>query len=212
MDPALVADIREPQLLQATCAKLFNFPDEPGAAGARPTPEVAQSLPTISADGRTYTFKIRPGFRFSPPSDEPVTAQTFKYSMERAFNPTMKSFQEPDFSDIVGMSAYRTGKAHQISGITARGDTLAIRLVAPRPDLVARLTEPPTCAVPSDTPLDPNGVRTLPSAGPYYLQSFTFGKAVVLLRNPNYHGSRPHQFERIQVAPRDADRTSRGAR
>ena len=200
MDPALVADIREPQLLQATCAKLFNFPDEPGAAGARPTPEVAQSLPTISADGRTYTFKIRPGFRFSPPSDEPVTAQTFKYSMERAFNPTMKSFQEPDFSDIVGMSAYRTGKAHQISGITARGDTLVIRLVAPRPDLVARLTEPPTCAVPSDTPLDPNGVRTLPSAGPYYLQSFTFGKAVVLLRNPNYHGSRPHEFERIQVA------------
>ena len=75
-----------------------------------------------------------------------------------------------------------------------------IRLVAPNPDLVARLTEPATCAVPSDTPLDPNGVSTLPSAGPYYLQSFTPGKAVVLVRNPNYHGSRPHIFEQIQVA------------
>jgi YVTN family beta-propeller protein len=200
MDPALSYDVPGDQLLQATCAKLFNFPDKPGPAGAQPTPEVAQSLPALSADGTTYTFKIRPGFRFSPPSNEPVTAQTFKHSMERAFNPTMKSYTEPDFSDIVGMSAYQTGKAHQISGIVARGDTLTIRLVAPRPDLVARLTEQATCAVPSDTPLDRNGVRVLPSAGPYYLQSFTPGHAVVLVRNPNYHGSRPHHFERIQVA------------
>ena len=111
----------------------------------------------------------------------------------------MKSYTESDFSDIVGMSAYQSGKAQHISGIVARADSLVIRLVAPNPDLVARLTEPATCAVPSDTPLDPNGVSTLPSAGPYYLQSFTPG-AVVLVRNPNYHGSRPHNFERIQVA------------
>jgi YVTN family beta-propeller protein len=200
MDPALVGDVQGLQLLQATCAKLFNFPDIPGPAATQPTPEVAQSLPARSADGRTYTFKIRPGFRFSPPSNESVTAQTFKDSMERAFNPNMKSYTEPDFSDIVGMSAYQTGNAHHISGIVARRDTLVIRLIAPRPDLAARLTEPPTCAVPSDTPVDPNGVRVLPSAGPYYLQSFTPGQAVVLARNPNYHGSRPHRFERIEVA------------
>jgi YVTN family beta-propeller protein len=200
MDPALSLDPQGGQLLQAICAKLFNFPDRPGPAGSQPTPEVAQSLPARSADGRTYTFKIRPGFRFSPPSNEPVSAQTFKYSMERAFNPAMKSIWEPDFSDIVGMSAYQTGKAQQISGIVARGDTLTVRLVVPSGDLPARLTEPPTCAVPSDTPVDPNGVRTLPSAGPYYLQSFTQGQAVVLVRNPNYHGSRPRHFERIEVA------------
>ena len=35
------------------------------------------ALPTRSADGRTYTFKIRRGFRFSPPANQPVTAQTF---------------------------------------------------------------------------------------------------------------------------------------
>ena len=200
MDPALSEDVQGGQLLQATCAKLFNFPDTSGPAGSQPTPEVAQSLPARSADGRTYTFMIRPGFRFSPPSNEPVTARTFKDSMERAFNPAMKSDWEPAFSDIVGMNAYQTGKAHQISGITVRGDTLTIRLVAPSGDLPARLTDPPTCAVPSDTPADPNGIRVLPSAGPYYLQSFTPGQAVVLVRNPNYHGSRPHHFERIEVA------------
>ena len=36
------------------------------------------------------SFKIRRGFRFSPPLNEPVTAQTFKHSLERAFNPKMK--------------------------------------------------------------------------------------------------------------------------
>jgi len=200
MDPALSIDTQGGQLLQAMCAKLFNFPDTPGPAGSRATPEVAQSLPARSADGRAYTFEIRPGFRFSPPSNELVTAQTFKASIERAFDPTMKSIWEPYFSDIVGMSAYQTGKAHHISGIVARGNTLVIRLLAPSGDLPARLTDPPTCAVPSDTPVDPNGVRVLPSAGPYYLQSFTPGTAVVLVRNPNYHGSRPHRFERIEVA------------
>ena len=109
MDPALAYETQTFQLLQAVCAKLFNLPDKPGPAGQRPMPEVAQSLPTISADGRTYTFKIRPGFRFSPPSNEPVTAQTFKFSLERAFNPKMKSYTESDFSDIVGMSAYQSG-------------------------------------------------------------------------------------------------------
>ena len=54
------------QLLYATCAQLLNYPDEAGPAGSQLTPEVAQSLPARSPDGRTYTFKIRPGFRFSP--------------------------------------------------------------------------------------------------------------------------------------------------
>jgi ABC-type transport system substrate-binding protein len=56
------------------------------------------------------------------------------------------------------------------------------------------------CAVPPDTPLDPNGVRTIPSAGPYYVASYTPGQGVVLDRNPNYEGSRPHALSQIQLA------------
>jgi peptide/nickel transport system substrate-binding protein len=56
------------------------------------------------------------------------------------------------------------------------------------------------CAVPSDTPLDPSGVRTIPSAGPYYVSSYTPGQGVVLDRNPNYEGSRPHSLTQIQLA------------
>ena len=63
--------------------------------------------------------------------------------------------------------------------------------------------------MPSDTPADPNGVRVIPSAGPYRVASYTPGQGVVLTRNPNYHGSRPHRLARIELAvgsPRPARR------
>jgi peptide/nickel transport system substrate-binding protein len=62
------------------------------------------------------------------------------------------------------------------------------------------LAQPFVCAVPPDTPLDPNGVKVIPSAGPYTTASYTPGAGVVLIRNPNYHGDRPHRFARIEVA------------
>ena len=40
----------------------------------------------------------------------------------------------------------------------------------------------------------------IPSAGPYYVTSYTPGQGVVLMRNPNYHGRRPHHFARIELA------------
>jgi peptide/nickel transport system substrate-binding protein len=92
------------------------------------------------------------------------------------------------------------GKAAHIAGVIARGNTLTIRLTVPAPDLPARTTEPAFCAVPSDTPIDPKGVRVIPSAGPYRVESYTPGQGVVLTRNPNYHGSRPHRLARIEVA------------
>jgi YVTN family beta-propeller protein len=200
MDPALAYSTLSWQLLYATCAKLLNYPDKSGPAGSRLVPEVAQSLPVISADGKTYTFTIREGFRFSPPSNAPVTAQTFKDSIERSLSPRMKSPVAYEFSDIVGARAYMAGKTPHISGVIARGNTLAIKLVTPEPDLPARTTEPAFCAVPPNTPIDPNGVRLIPSAGPYRVASYTPGEGVVLTRNPNYHGSRPHRLARIEVA------------
>jgi peptide/nickel transport system substrate-binding protein len=196
MDPALAGD---EELLYATCAQLVNYPDKPGPAGSQLIPEVAQSLPTRSGDGRTYMFKIRPGFRFSPPSDQPVTAQTFKDTIERTLNPRMDSYSAQYLADVVGARAYMAGKASHIAGVTANGDTLTIRLLAPEPDFLSRIAQPAFCVVPSNTPI--KGTRgVIPSAGPYYVASYTPGQGVVLARNPNYHGRRPHHFARIQLA------------
>jgi YVTN family beta-propeller protein len=197
MDPALPAS---PPLLYATCAQLVNYPDRAGAAGSQLTAEVAQALPTRSADGRTYTFKIRRGFQFSPGSKQSVTAETFKRSIERTLNPRMRSPWAYTMADVVGARAYMAGNASHIAGIAASADTLTIRLLAPAPDFLARIAEPAFCAVPTNTPINPNGVRLIPSAGPYYVTSYTPGQGVVLARNPNYRGSRPRHFARIQLA------------
>src|SRR6185437_16201025 len=199
MDPALAYYQYSWQLLYATCAKLLNYPDKPGLAGSRLVPEVAQALPTISDGGKTYTFTIRRGFRFSPPSNVPVTAETFKDTIERTLNPAMKNPVASEFNDIAGARAYMTGTSTHIAGVTARGSTLTIHLIAPAPDLAARLAQPFFCAVPSNTPINPHGERLVPSAGPYQVASYTPGQGVVLTRNPNYHGTRPHWLARIEL-------------
>jgi YVTN family beta-propeller protein len=201
MDPALAYDLRSWQLLHATCARLLSYPDLPAPAGSQLEPEVAQSLPRRSENGTTYTFTLREGFRFSPPKNEPVTAQTFKYTLERSMSPKLNGpvLHNGYLSDIVGAKAYAEGRAQHISGLVARGNTLRVRLVAPAPDFVSRIAMPFFCAVPIGTPLDPRGVRLVPSAGPYYVASYTPGQGIVLKRNPNYTGSRPHKLSRIEV-------------
>ncbi len=198
-DPALAAAPLSQQLAYATCAGLVNYPDRAGLAGSQLTAEVAQALPARSLDGRTYTFRIRPGFRFSPPSSQPVTAQTFKDSIERTLNPGMHSPLAHDLADVVGAGAYMAGTATHIPGVIVNGDKLTIRLLARAPDFLSRLALPAFCAVPSNTPINRNGLRAIPSAGPYYVASYTPGQGVVLARNPNYHGSRPHHFARIEL-------------
>lgn len=198
VDPALAYLPNSWQLLYATCAKLLNYPDRAGLAGSELVPEVAQSLPARSADGKTYTFTIRRGFRFSPPSNQAVTAQTFKDTIERTLNPRMRNPIASAFNDVVGGRAYMAGRAPHISGVTAQGNRLIVRLTAPAPDILSRLSEPFFCVVPSNTPIDPRGVRLIPSAGPYRVASYAPSQGLVLTRNPNYHGDRPHRLARIE--------------
>jgi peptide/nickel transport system substrate-binding protein len=186
----------------ATCATLLSYPDESGAGGLRLVPDAARSLPTVSKDGRAYTFTIRPGMRFSPPSNQLVTAQTFKHAIERSLSPHMSPDGQPPgqlfLRDVVGVSAYTAGQARTIAGVEARGDRLTIHLTERAPDLPAQLAVPLFCAVPTDTPNRPLS-SPIPSAGPYYVASATPGRGFVLLRNPNYHGDRPHRLRRIEI-------------
>ncbi len=187
-------------LLYTTCANLVTYPDKPAPEGLRIVPEVAQAVPLPTGGGATYTFRIRPGFRFSPPSNEPVTAKTFKSTIERVTNPRVKSPVASDFSGIVGYSAYRKGQAGGISGIVARGSTLTIRLTRRDGGFLAILAGLSACAVPRGTPASPVGIDDIPSAGPYYIASYTPRQQLVLERNPNYHGDRPHRLDRIEIA------------
>jgi YVTN family beta-propeller protein len=191
--------LRSAQLEYATCAKLLNYPDKPAPAGSRLEPEVAKSMPRVSPDGKTYTFIIRRGFRFSPPSNQPVTAATFKYTIERSLSPKIgrTATVVPAFvSDIVGEDAYLKRKTPHISGLVARGRTLTIKLNKPAGDLPTRLAMPFFCVVPTNTPMHIMKVP-IPSAGPYYVASYDPGAETVLKRNTNYAGPRPHRLAKI---------------
>jgi ABC-type transport system substrate-binding protein/tRNA A-37 threonylcarbamoyl transferase component Bud32 len=198
LDPARYGLFDE-QTFYATCAKLLNYPDAAGAAGARLQPEIAAAMPTVSADGRTYTFRIRSGFRFSPPSDEAVTAETFRHTIERLIAPSPDGpGLDPYVADIVGAKAFYAGKARQVAGLSVHGDRLSITLVNPAGDFPTRVAMPEFCPVPLSVPVHGGGARPIPSAGPYYIAS-SLGPRTVLLPNPNYHGPRPHRSARIVV-------------
>jgi len=194
-DPPLDFDI---QREYATCAMLYNFRDLPFPEGARLEPEVAVGPPSVSADGITYEFSVRPGFRFSPPSGEPVTAKAFERAIERTLSPTFGSFGAELLADIAGARDYIDGRAKRIAGLGTRGGKLVIRLESRTPNLPARLASPFFCAVPPSTPIAPEGVDAVPSAGPYYVASHIPKRSLVLRRNPGYRGSRPRRLAEIR--------------
>jgi YVTN family beta-propeller protein len=179
-----------------TCAKLLNYPDKPAPAGARLQPEIARVMPTVSPDGKMYVFSIRRGYRFSPPSNQPVTAQSMRYTIERTLNPRLKSPARYYVNDIVGEDAYEARRSRHIAGVIAHGDMLTIKLVHAAGDFMHRISMPFFCAVPMNTPLRRTENPPIPSAGPYYVTSRTTAQTV-LRRNPNYTGPRPHRLREI---------------
>ena len=196
VDPEQRVFPMDEQLSYATCANLLNYQDSNGPDGTHLEPEVATAMPTVSPDKRTYTFHIRSSYRFSPPSNEPVTAGTFQHTIERTMGPKAQRPWEY-LSDVVGAGAFSAGKTRHISGISAHGSTLSITLVRPAGDFLTRLSLPVFCPVPRSTPLDPRRTpQPIASAGPYYIASIEPHRTV-LLQNPSYAGSRPRRAARI---------------
>jgi peptide/nickel transport system substrate-binding protein len=172
LDPALAQTPDAWELEYATCAKLLNYPPRVGYRGTKLVPEVATSLPTISADRLTYTFHVRPGWRFSDGSA--VTAASFGRALERARSPDLVSPADTYLREVRSWHAV--------------GRTLTIHLSTAAPDFVQRLALPYFCAVPSTAPNEQ--VDNLPSAGPFAIASYTPGRSLLLRRNPYYHGPR----------------------
>jgi peptide/nickel transport system substrate-binding protein len=189
IDPALSFTAVSWQLEYATCAKLLNYADSAGPAVL--VPEIAASMPSVSPDGLTYTFTIRPNVRF--PSGERVSAQAVYHTFQRVLDPALQSPGAFFLSDV--------------TGIEVSANSVRFTLAAPAGDFAARIAMPFFCVVPQGTPFQP-AAQPIPSAGPYYVGAYTpvsrdasgdiiAPGAIVLRRNPYYNGTRRQPFKEI---------------
>lgn len=198
VDPGLSYDTLGWSMMYATNMMLANYPEKEGAAGSKLYPEAAEAFPTISKDGKTYTWTIRTGLKFSDGSA--VTAASFKRAIERNLSPEMGSPMGVNISIdklIVGGSAFVDGKSASLTGVTAKGQTLTVKLTKADPTFVSMLAMQWYTAVKADTPFTDKGLDDYPSAGPYYIKSRDIGKSLLLVRNPNYKGDRPANPDQI---------------
>jgi len=198
LDPALSYEAPGWQVLYMTNLMLLNYPDKPAPEGSRLVPDATAGFPRVSRDGRTYTFTIRPGLRFSDGSA--VTAAAFKRAFERAASPEQGSPAIAFMHDVVGADARNAGRAGSVSGVSANGQTLTIRLVRANPTFLAEIAMPFFAAVKPSMAIDSQGISVYPSAGPYRIASRAVGSQVVLERNRFYRGNRPANADRIVIS------------
>jgi peptide/nickel transport system substrate-binding protein len=180
-DPALEYESTGWQVEYATGLKLLNWQEKKATL----FPEAAAAFPRVAGGGRKYTFTIRKGLRLS--NGEAITAANFKLAFARATSAKMQSPAAAFLSDL--------------GSVVARGKyTLIINLKAPRPDFASIVSMPFFMAVSKKTPIDPNGVKTPASGGPYYISARDIGRSVVLSRNKFYKGKRPHNANTITIS------------
>ena len=151
-------------------------------------PDLAESLPEVSPDGRVYTFHLRKDAKFH--NGDPVTAQDFKWSLERAADPLSAAPVVDEYlGDIVGVKEKLRGEVSELRGVRVIDEhTLEITTDEAKSYFLAKLTYP-TAFV-----LDRENVetgrrwsRTPNGTGPFKLAEYVVGERLVLARNENYH-------------------------
>jgi peptide/nickel transport system substrate-binding protein len=203
LDPALASSPESQDLISATCAGLVGFKDSAGADSKTLFADAATAMPTVSSDGKTYTFTLRANMFFSPPDQaEAVSGNAFVRAFQRAARVSDPNLGESYLlasgvlDEIAGFDAYAAGSASSISGLAVSGRSLTITLTQADPTFLSRLALPGLCAVPKTTPLKLQAM--VPSAGPYYIANVT-STGLQLLANPGYGGVRPHGAAEIDV-------------
>jgi oligopeptide transport system substrate-binding protein len=147
--------------------------------------DLAESY-TVSPDGLVYTFKIRPDAYFQ--SGKPITAQDFKYSLERAADPkTDSTVAETYLGDIKGFSEKLQGKAKEVEGVSVIDDlTLEITLEQPVPYFLSKLTYPTSFVVDQERVEESsdNWLNNPNASGPFMLSKYVKNEAMVFEPNP----------------------------
>ncbi len=143
-----------------------------------------------SADGRTYTFHLRPGLHWS--NGDALVAADFRAGLQRLVDPATASAYA-QYTDVIANSGdiIAGSRPVQSLGVTAPDDaTVLIRLRSPAPYLPTLLSHPSTCPVHRPTlAANPQGFArpgVMVSNGAFVLSEWVQGSSVLLMRNHHY--------------------------
>jgi peptide/nickel transport system substrate-binding protein len=147
-------------------------------------PALAEDLPEISEDGKTYSLTLRDGMKYS--DGTPIKASDFEFAVERMFD--VNSGGSSFYTKIVGAADYQKGDADEISGIKTDDDTgeITIELEAPSGTFDQELGLMFVAPVPQDTPKSNQTKDPPPSSGPFMVTDVKPGRTYTLERNPNF--------------------------
>lgn len=186
LDPALAYTGEALQSLWLVYTPLLTYAHAEGADGARIVPGLAESLPRISADGKTYRLVLRKGLKYS--DGRAVKASDFEHTVKRILN--LESGGTPYFARIAGAEAYlERGQARgDIAGIETddRTGTITISLDEPYGPFSNVLAMTFGAIVPGDTPFENQTERPPPGIGAFKLANVRVNRGYELVRTAGF--------------------------
>jgi oligopeptide transport system substrate-binding protein len=184
LDPAVGYDIQNWGIEKMVFDGLLDY--EVGTT--KLAPRLATAMPKVSADGKTYTFTLRPGVKFQ--NGREVVASDVVYSLTRVLDPKTKSPGQSFYTSIAGSQAFIDGKAKTVSGLKAVGKYgVTVALEAPNAAFLNIMAMNFAFVVPKeavDAAKGDFGHKPV-GTGPFKLTSWPSGQQLVFERNAAYY-------------------------
>lgn len=185
IDPQLSYTVEGWETLYNVYTPLLTYKHAKGEDGTEVVPALAEAMPEVSPDGKTYKLKLRSDMLYS--DGTPIKASDFTYAIQRLFK--ADSGGSVFFNGIVGAPGYADGTADTISGIVtddATGD-ITITLDGPNGTFENVLGLMFAAPVPPSTPLSDDATNNPPpSSGPFMITNVEAPQTMTLERNPNF--------------------------
>jgi peptide/nickel transport system substrate-binding protein len=177
--------------------KLVDYAAAPGKDGLKLVPDLASAEPTISADKKTYTYKLRSGIKWDDGS--PITSKDIKYGIERVFASDVIQGGPVYLPGILDQGQKYPGpykdtdpnKLGLKSVQTPDDSTIVFNLAKPYSDFPYLLAMPGSGPVPQKRDTGAQYGSAPASSGPYMFKQggIVPGKSAAWVRNPNWDQS-----------------------
>jgi peptide/nickel transport system substrate-binding protein len=171
---------------------MFMYKSCPGNCSAQLVPDLASDMGSVSSDGLTWTFHIKPNVKFEDGTT--VTSADVKYAIERTYDRSVLDNGPTYYQAILADPSYPgpyKDRAKNLMGLTSvqtpDATTIVFHLLAPYPDLPYVLAFPNTAPVPPAKDTGSNYQLHPMSTGPYKFQNYTLNKQLTLVPNTEWN-------------------------